>query len=62
MIDFSFWKLTLPTDENEDDKVDEVSVSGMQNFVHDDYFYVDENGWVVFAARNKAATTSCTIK
>ena len=57
-IDFKHWKLTLPLDENNDGKVDEVSVSGLAGYSHADYFFVDDNGWVVFAAPNKAATSA----
>ncbi len=57
-IDLSFWKLTLPMDANKDGKVDEIKVSGLQNYSHPDFFYVDEHGFVVFATPNKAATTA----
>lgn len=58
IIDLSFWKITLPTDDNGDGKVDEVSVGGLRDYIHPDYFYVDEDGFVVFSAPNRAATTS----
>ena len=57
-IDLSHWKLTLPTDENKDGKVDEIEVHGLKKYSHPDYFYVDENDWVVFSAPNKAATSA----
>lgn len=57
-IDLRHWKLTLPTDKNKDGKVDEVSVGGLKGFSHPDFFYVDEHGWVVFSAPNKAATSA----
>ncbi len=57
-IDLGFWKLTLPLDANNDGKVDEVKVRDLQTYSHPDYFYVDEHGFVVFAAPNKAATTA----
>ncbi len=57
-IDLSFWKLTLPMDDNNDGKVDEIKVRDLQTYSHPDFFYVDEHGFVVFAAPNKAATTA----
>ena len=58
VIDLSFWKLTLPMDDNNDGKVDEIKVRDLQAYSHPDFFYVDEHGFVVFAAPNKAATTA----
>jgi len=57
-FDLRFWKLTLPQDENKDGKVDEIGVKELSRFSHPDYFYVDDHGWVVFSAPNKAATTA----
>ena len=58
VIDLSFWKLTLPTDANNDGKVDEIKIRELQNYSHPDFFYVDEHGFLVFTAPNKAATTA----
>jgi len=57
-FDMRFWKLTLPTDKNGDGKVDEISVSGLSNYSHPDFFYVDENGFLLMTAPNKATTTA----
>jgi poly(beta-D-mannuronate) lyase len=57
-FDLRFWKLTLPTDDNLDGKVDEVKVRDMQSYSHPDYFYLDEYGFLVFNAPNKAQTTA----
>ncbi len=58
-FDFKNWKITLPMDANNDGKIDEVDVSKIQTFQHDDYFYLDEsNDNIVFVAPNKAQTTS----
>ena len=57
-FDFNFWKLTLPVDDNEDGKVDEVKVRALQQYSHPDFFYLDKNGYLVFTAPNKAKTTS----
>ncbi|MEM8685465.1 MAG: polysaccharide lyase family 7 protein, partial [Pseudomonadota bacterium] len=57
-FDLRFWKLTLPLDANQDGKVDEIGVRALQEYTHPDFFYLDENGFLVFAAPNKAQTTS----
>lgn len=57
-FDLQFWKLTLPLDENNDGKVDEVKVRALQDYSHPDFFYLDQYGFLVFAAPNKAMTTS----
>ena len=57
-FDLRFWKLTLPLDDNENGKADEIQTGELQEFIHPDFFYVDEHGWLVFTAPNKAATTS----
>lgn len=56
-FDLSEWKITIPTDKDNNGKVDEVSVKDMQTFEHKDFFYVDDEGNLVFAAPNKALTT-----
>lgn len=57
-FDLANWKITLPTDQDKDGKPDEVDVKEMQNFAHPDFFYLDDNGGMVFAAPNKAPTTA----
>ncbi|RGP41565.1 Mannuronate-specific alginate lyase [Altererythrobacter insulae] len=51
------WKITLPVDENGDGKPDEVGVAEMKRFHQPDFFYLNDDGHMVFAAPNKAATT-----
>ncbi|MEP3421641.1 MAG: polysaccharide lyase family 7 protein [Erythrobacter sp.] len=58
VFDLSHWKITLPTDNNGDEKPDEISVSALQDFSHSDFFYLNEDGHMVFAAPNKAPTTA----
>ena len=53
-----FWKLTLPLDDNGDGKVDEIKVGSMHDYSHPDFFYLDQNGYLVFTAPNKAQTTA----
>ena len=56
-FDMSHWKLTLPTDSDLDGKVDDITNEELQNYVHDNFFYVDELGHLVFTAPNKGGTT-----
>ncbi|MEL7218521.1 MAG: polysaccharide lyase family 7 protein [Pseudomonadota bacterium] len=58
VFDLSQWKITLPSDKNKDGKPDEVDVRELQDFAHPDYFYIDGEGRMVFAAPNKAPTTA----
>jgi poly(beta-D-mannuronate) lyase len=57
-FDLSHWKMNVPVDLNDDGKIDEISVKQMQSYSHPDFFYLDENGYMVFAAPNKAITTA----
>ncbi|MEM8981846.1 MAG: polysaccharide lyase family 7 protein [Pseudomonadota bacterium] len=56
-FDLKFWKLSLPLDDNNDGKVDEVGVRSLRTFSHPEFFYLDEAGNLVFTAPNKAQTT-----
>lgn len=58
VFDLSQWKITLPTDDNKDGKPDEVDVRQLQDFSQSDFFYMSEDGRMVFAAPNKAPTTA----
>ena len=60
VFDLKQWKITLPIDDNNDGKPDEVDVKAMQNYAHSDFFYMSEDGRMVFAAPNKAITTANT--
>jgi poly(beta-D-mannuronate) lyase len=57
-FDLSHWKITVPLDENGDKKPDEISVKGMQKYSHPDFFFLDNEGRMTFAAPNKATTTA----
>ena len=57
VFDLSEWNITLPLDKNKDKKPDQVSVKKLKKYEHPDFFYLDENGYMVFAAPNKATTT-----
>ncbi|MFK8029853.1 MAG: polysaccharide lyase family 7 protein [Gammaproteobacteria bacterium] len=56
-FDLRYWKLQLPTDRNNDGKVDEVDVKNIGGYSHPDFFHLDERGFLVMTAPNKAATT-----
>lgn len=56
-FDLSKWKINIPTDNNNDGKVDDISKKEIQSFSHPDYFYLDDEGNMVFATPNKAFTT-----
>jgi poly(beta-D-mannuronate) lyase len=57
-FNLKFWKLTLPLDENGDGKVDEIKVREMSEYSHPDFFNLDQDGYLVFTAPNKAQTTA----
>ena len=48
-FDLSHWKITLPLDNNNDGKPDEKSVSQIANYENSDFFYLNEEGGLVFA-------------
>lgn len=56
-FDLSQWNITVPLDVNNDKKVDTISVKDIQKYQHPDYFFLDSDGNMVFAAPNKAFTT-----
>ncbi len=57
-IDVRFWKLQVPLDANRDGKPDEIKVGALKKYSHPDFFFLDEHGWLVFSAPNKATTTA----
>jgi len=57
-FDLSHWKMNVPVDLNNDGKIDTITVKEMQTYAHPDFFYLDENGGMVFAAPNKALTSA----
>ena len=56
-FDLSHWNITVPVDANNDAKVDTVKVKDIQTYSHQDFFYVNNAGHMVFASPNKALTT-----
>ena len=57
-FDLSQWKITLPMDQDKNGKIDEIDVRDIQSYSHPDFFYLDEQGHMVFQAPNKAITTA----
>lgn len=57
-FDLSTWKITVPTDKDNNGKVDQVSKTEIQSYSHPDYFYLDNESNMVFATPNKAFTTA----
>lgn len=56
-FDLSHWKITVPLDQDGNGKADDIDTKALQNYQHPDFFYLDENGDLVFSAPNKAVTT-----
>lgn len=59
-FDLTHWNITLPVDQNNDGKVDSLSVKKIRKFSHPDFFYLDDDGRMVFTAPNKGAKTGNT--
>jgi poly(beta-D-mannuronate) lyase len=57
-FDLSHWKISVPVDLNNNGKIDEIGVKEIQTYLHPDFFYLDENGGMVFVAPNKAITSA----
>jgi len=60
LFDMSEWKITLPIDKNKDKKPDDIDVKKLKKYSHPDFFYLNDNGGLVFASPNKALTTKNT--
>jgi poly(beta-D-mannuronate) lyase len=56
-FDMRNWKITIPSDINEDGRVDEIEGVAMMSYSHTDFFYLNADGHVVFEVHNKAVTT-----
>jgi len=56
-FDLTQWKINTPTDNDNDGIVDAVNVDAIQTYQHKDYFYLDSEDNLVFAAPNKAITS-----
>ena len=56
-FDLSHWSITVPTDSDNNGKVDTVKVSQLATYSHPDFFHLDQLGRMVFTTPNKALTT-----
>ncbi|MCL9776518.1 polysaccharide lyase family 7 protein [Vibrio methylphosphonaticus] len=56
-FDMRNWKITIPSDINEDGRVDEIEGVAMMSYSHSDFFHLDKDGHLVFEVQNKAITT-----
>ena len=56
-FDLSHWKLTLPVDDDRDGRADGIRVAPLQSYYHPDFFYLDDQGHMVFTAPNLGGTT-----
>ncbi|MFA3789902.1 polysaccharide lyase family 7 protein [Aliiglaciecola sp. SL4] len=57
-FDLSNWSITVPVDMDINGKIDEIDVAEIQSYMHPNFFFLDENGGMVFATPNKAITTA----
>ena len=55
-FDLSHWSLTLPVAEQGNGGADVIQVPELQTYSHPDYFYLNDDGHMVFTSPNKAAT------
>jgi len=56
-FDLSQWNITVPVDKDRNKKSDIITVKQLRKYSHPDFFYLDEEGRMVFASPNRAATT-----
>ncbi|PME20335.1 alginate lyase [Vibrio cyclitrophicus] len=56
-FDMHNWKITIPSDINEDGRVDEIEGVAMMSYSHSDFFHLDKDGNLVFEVQNQAITT-----
>lgn len=56
-FDMRNWKITIPSDINQDGRVDEIEGVAMMSYSHADFFHLNKDGNLVFEVHNKAITT-----
>jgi len=56
-FDLGNWSITVPTDTDNNKKVDSIDVAELATYSHPDFFHLDEQGRMVFSTPNKALTT-----
>lgn len=56
-FDMTNWKITIPSDINKDGRVDEIEGVAMLSYSHNEFFFLDKDGNMVFEVQNQAITT-----
>lgn len=56
-FDMTNWKITIPSDINKDGRVDEIEGVAMMSYSHENHFFIDKDGNMVFEVQNQAITT-----
>lgn len=56
-FDLSHWKITVPLDEDNNGKADDIDTKALQSYQHPDFFYLNARNELVFTSPNKAVTT-----
>ena len=56
-FDMRNWKITIPSDINQDGRVDEIEGVAMLSYAHQDFFFLDKDNNMVFEVQNQAITT-----
>lgn len=56
-FDLSQWNITIPLDKDKNGKADIVPVKKLKKYSHPDFFFLNDQGHIVFASPNKATTT-----
>ncbi|MEL6567566.1 MAG: polysaccharide lyase family 7 protein [Pseudomonadota bacterium] len=56
-FDLAYWNITVPLDEDGNERADIIPVDELATYYHPDFFYVNDEGGLVFATPNKATTT-----
>lgn len=57
VFNLSYWNITVPLDSDGNERADIIDVEALQTYSHPDFFYLDDEGSLVFATPNKATTT-----
>ena len=56
-FDLTRWSITIPLDQDNDGVADTIEPGDIANYVHPDFFYLDDHDRMVFASPNKATTS-----
>lgn len=56
-FDLSHWSITIPVDIDNSGVADTIEVGEIENYVHPDFFYLDDRDRMVFTSPNRATTS-----